>query len=53
VSPRAIGFVLVAIAASLWGTWPVILRNAPMPAALQSAVLMAVLTLASFPAGCA
>jgi drug/metabolite transporter (DMT)-like permease len=49
VSPRAIGFVLVAIAASLWGTWPVILRNAPMPAALQSAVLMAVLTLASFP----
>jgi drug/metabolite transporter (DMT)-like permease len=49
VSPRAIGFVLVAIAASLWGTWPVILRNAPMPAALQSAVLMAVLTLASLP----
>ncbi len=43
------GFVLVAIAASLWGTWPVILRNAPMPAALQSAVLMAVLTLASLP----
>lgn len=41
--------MLVAIAASLWGTWPVILRNAPMPAALQSAVLMAVLTLASLP----
>jgi len=41
--------VLVAFAASLWGTWPVILRNAPMPAALQSAVLMAVLTLASLP----
>ena len=49
MSPRAIGFVLVAFAASLWGTWPVILRNAPMPAALQSAVLMAVLTLASLP----
>ena len=41
--------MLVALAASLWGTWPVILRNAPMPAALQSAVLMAVLTLASLP----
>jgi drug/metabolite transporter (DMT)-like permease len=41
--------VLVAVAASLWGTWPVILRNAPMPAALQSAVLMAVLTVASLP----
>ena len=41
--------MLVACAASLWGTWPVILRNAPMPAALQSAVLMAVLTLASMP----
>lgn len=33
----------------MWGTWPVILRHAPMPAALQSAVLMAVLTLASLP----
>lgn len=41
--------MLVAVAACLWGTWPVILRNAPMPAALQSAVLMAVLTLASLP----
>lgn len=41
--------MLVAFAACLWGTWPVILRNAPMPAALQSAVLMAVLTLASLP----
>ncbi len=46
---RAIGFGLVAVAAVGWGTWPIILRNAPMPAALQSAVLMAVLTLASLP----
>jgi drug/metabolite transporter (DMT)-like permease len=49
VNRRAVGFVLVACAACLWGTWPVILRNAPMPAALQSAVLMAVLTVASLP----
>jgi drug/metabolite transporter (DMT)-like permease len=46
---RAVGFGLVAAAAVGWGTWPIILKNAPMPAALQSAVLMAVLTLASLP----
>ena len=46
---RQIGLGLVAIAAMGWGTWPLILKNAPMPAALQSAVLMAVLTLASLP----
>lgn len=46
---RAIGFGLVAAAAMGWGSWPIILKNAPMPAALQSAVLMAVLTLASLP----
>jgi drug/metabolite transporter (DMT)-like permease len=44
-----IGLGLVAIAAAGWGTWPLILKNAPMPAALQSAVLMGVLTLASLP----
>jgi drug/metabolite transporter (DMT)-like permease len=43
------GFALVALAAVSWGTWPLILKNAPMPAALQSAVLMAVLTIASLP----
>ncbi len=43
------GFALVAVAASSWGTWPVILKHAPMPAALQSAVVMGVLTLASVP----
>lgn len=46
---RALGYALVAIAAMAWGTWPLILRSAPMPPALQSAVLMAVLTLASLP----
>lgn len=46
---RALGYALVAVAAMMWGTWPLILKNAPMPAALQSAVLMAVLTLASLP----
>ena len=46
---RASGYALVAIAAVGWGTWPLILRHAPMPAALQSAVLMLVLTLASLP----
>lgn len=46
---RALGYALVAVAAMMWGTWPLILKNAPMPAALQSAVLMAVLTVASLP----
>ena len=46
---RTVGYALVAIAAMSWGTWPLILKNAPMPPALQSAVLMAVLTVASLP----
>lgn len=46
---RAVGYALVAIAAAGWGTWPLILKSAPMPAALQSAVLMLMLTLASLP----
>lgn len=45
----AVGYAMVAIAASGWGTWPLILREAPMPPAIQSAVMMAVLTLTSFP----
>lgn len=45
----AVGYALVAIAAASWGTWPLILRHAPMPASLQSAVLMLVLTVASAP----
>jgi drug/metabolite transporter (DMT)-like permease len=49
VRRSALGYALVAIAAAGWGTWPLILKNAPMPAALQSAVLMGVLTLASLP----
>ena len=46
---RASGYALVAVAAISWGTWPLILRHAPMPPALQSAVLMLVLTVASLP----
>jgi drug/metabolite transporter (DMT)-like permease len=46
---RASGYAMVAIAASGWGTWPLILRQAPMPASLQAAVVMAVLTVASLP----
>lgn len=45
----AVGYAMVAIAASGWGTWPLILREAPIPPAIQSAVMMAVLTLTSFP----
>ncbi len=46
---RASGYLLVAAAACGWGTWPLILKHAPMPPALQSAVMMAVLTAASLP----
>lgn len=45
----ALGYALVALAAMGWGTWPLILRDAPMPAALQSAVLMTAITMASLP----
>jgi len=40
---------MIAIAASGWGTWPLILKRAPMPASLQSAIVMLVITIASFP----
>jgi drug/metabolite transporter (DMT)-like permease len=47
------GYALVAIAACSWGTWPLILRPAekiaPMPPALESAIMMTVLTLVSGP----
>jgi drug/metabolite transporter (DMT)-like permease len=46
---RLAGYALVAAAAMGWGTWPLILRHAPMPPALQSSIVMAVLTLGSFP----
>ncbi len=46
---RNIGYVLVAAAATGWGTWPLILRHAEMPASLQSALMMAVLMAVSFP----
>jgi drug/metabolite transporter (DMT)-like permease len=41
------GYALVAAAACGWGTWPLILRRAPMSAALQSAVMLGVLTVVS------
>ncbi len=47
------GYALVALAAASWGTWPLILRAAervrPMPAALESSVLMGVIALVSGP----
>jgi len=46
---RNVGYVLVAAAATGWGTWPLILRHAEMPAALQSAVMMTVLMVVSLP----
>lgn len=46
---RALGYALVAVAASGWGTWPLILKRAPMPASLQSAIVMAVLTFVALP----
>lgn len=45
----ALGHALVAGAAVGWGTWPLILRQAPMPASLQSAIMMMVMCLASLP----
>jgi len=46
---RALGYAMIAVAASGWGTWPLILKRAPMPATLQSAIVMLVVTLASLP----
>jgi drug/metabolite transporter (DMT)-like permease len=46
---RSLGYVLVAVAAVAWGTWPLILRRAVMPSSLQAAILMVMLTLLSLP----
>lgn len=46
---RSLGYALVCVAACGWGTWPLILKHAPMASALQSAILMVVLTAASLP----
>jgi drug/metabolite transporter (DMT)-like permease len=40
---------MVAIAATGWGFWPLVLRHAPMPGELQSAIMMSVLMVASVP----
>jgi drug/metabolite transporter (DMT)-like permease len=47
----ALRYAGVALAASSWGTWPLILRRAeaikPMPSALTSTIVMAVMTIAA------
>lgn len=48
-SRRGAGYAMVAGAAAGWGTWPLILRNAPMPATLQSAIVITAVTLAPIP----
>lgn len=52
-SPGVLGYALVAIAASGWGTWPLILRAAEraghVDAALESTLVMGVLTLVAGP----
>ncbi len=49
----AAGYGLVALAASSWGTWPLLLRYAerlaPLSSALESAVVMTVITLVAGP----
>ncbi len=46
---RTAGYALVSIAAVAWGTWPLILKAAPMHAALQSAIVMTGVTAGSLP----
>lgn len=46
---RALGYALVAIAASSWGTWPLVLRRARVAPALSAAVVMAAITLVALP----
>ncbi|MGH7296577.1 MAG: DMT family transporter [Polyangiaceae bacterium] len=49
--PRALPYAAVALAACSWGTWGLVIRRAdaiaPMPVALESAIVMAVITLVS------
>jgi drug/metabolite transporter (DMT)-like permease len=45
----ALGYLLVAVAASSWGAWPLILRHAPMEPALQAAIFMAAVTVGGIP----
>lgn len=46
---RALGYGLISTAAVGWGLWPLVLRHAVMPASLQAAIMMTVLTLVSGP----
>jgi drug/metabolite transporter (DMT)-like permease len=47
--PAMVGYVLVALAAVGWGTWPLFLHDAVMPASLQAAVVMTIATTLSLP----
>ena len=53
LASAAVGYGLVAGAAAAWGTWPLVLRTAeriaPMSAAFESSILMAVILLTSGP----
>ena len=46
---KLFGYLLVALAACSWGTWPVTLHGMHTSAAMQSAAVMAVMTFASLP----
>jgi drug/metabolite transporter (DMT)-like permease len=47
--PRALPYAAVALAAGSWGAWGIVIRRAeaiaPMPAALESTIVMAVITI--------
>ena len=44
-----LGYLVVALAAMGWGTWPLFLHDAAMPGSLQAAVFMTVATTLSLP----
>lgn len=46
---KNVGYLLVAAAATSWGMWPLLLRQAPMAASLQAAIFMLVAMIASLP----
>jgi drug/metabolite transporter (DMT)-like permease len=53
LASAAVGYALVACAATMWGLWPLVLRSAekiaPMSSALESAILMVVVAVVSGP----
>lgn len=46
---RALGYALIAVAATSWGTWPLFLRHAAMPPSLSAAIVMAIMTFGTVP----